>query len=120
MIDNDIIKALECCRKAPLRECKKCPYYEEAWCDVFLKRDVLDLTKRQKAEIERLTAQRDKAVEDFTEFAQIAFDNPFACKHCAHYVEDSGGCLWKLDHENDKEGCLGRHFEYREKPGENK
>ena len=54
LTDNEIIKALECCRKAPLKGCKECPYYEQEWCDVFLKRDVIDLINRQNSEIKRL------------------------------------------------------------------
>ena len=50
MSNNEIIKALECCRKAPLKECKECPYYEEEWCKVFLKRDALDLINRLQAD----------------------------------------------------------------------
>lgn len=51
MNDNDIIKALECCKDA---ECMNCPRWTEEWysgqCNSFLQ-DVLDLIKRKNAEI---------------------------------------------------------------------
>ena len=72
-----------------------------------------EIINRQKAEIERLTAQRDKTVKDFEEFARIAFENTFTCKYCAHSVENGRACLWKEEHE--EETCLGRHFEFRRK-----
>lgn len=75
--------------------------------------DTLNLVNRQKAEIERLTEERDRTVKDFTEFAQTAYDIPFACKYCAHSIEDGRACLWKSEHEDEEEACLGRHFEYK-------
>ena len=53
MTDEQIKKGLECCRKYPLRECKKCPYLLEMACDNTLKIDLIDLINRQRAEIER-------------------------------------------------------------------
>ena len=51
---NDIVKALECCADA---DCLNCPRWTEEWtsgmCADFLP-IVLDLVKRQQAEIERL------------------------------------------------------------------
>lgn len=91
----------------------------EAFLEHLKKYAVLEETvKTQKAEIERLTTQRDKAVKDFTEFAQRAYENPFACERCVNSVSNGRGCLWKGEHED--ESCLGRHFEYREKTGETK
>ena len=78
-----------------------------------------EIINRQKAEIERLTAQRDKAVKDFEEFARIAFENPFACKYCAHSVENGRACLWKEEHEDEEETCSGKRFEYRKMVGKN-
>ncbi len=56
MIDNDIIKALECCGK-PVNEecCSECPYHlgGEEYCHKLIG-DTIDLINRQKAEIERL------------------------------------------------------------------
>lgn len=52
--DEEIVKALACCINA---DCLNCPQWSEEWysgmCNDFLK-SVLDLIKRQKAEIERL------------------------------------------------------------------
>ena len=72
MTDKEIIKALECCVTDGYT-CNKCPYeytkhiineeyeimpngkhYDEWSCDEWLKKDLLDLINRQRAEIERL------------------------------------------------------------------
>ena len=58
MTDNDIIKALECCKDSYFScECDCCPYIRGARkdCNGDLMCDALDLINRQKAEIERLT-----------------------------------------------------------------
>ena len=58
MTDNEIIKALECCRDAEsVFDCQNCPYIEctnKKGCITELHGDILDLIKRQQAEIERL------------------------------------------------------------------
>lgn len=51
MTDNEIIKALECCGELIRNPCSQCPYFHEKPC-LQLKRDALDLIKRQQAEIE--------------------------------------------------------------------
>ena len=52
MTDNEIIKALEHCRK---KECNTCPCYDdEIECGEMLIGHTLDLINRQKAEIKRL------------------------------------------------------------------
>ena len=52
MTDNEIIKALECCKTGD--DCKGCPYYvnELYNCGEHFNEDVLDLINRQKAEID--------------------------------------------------------------------
>ena len=51
MTDNEIIKALECCRK---KECNTCPCYDdEIECGEMLIGHTLDLIDRQKAENKR-------------------------------------------------------------------
>jgi hypothetical protein len=60
MTDNDIIKALECCRD--FGDCSLCPYEKatfenEADCAQRMHTDALDLINRQKAEIDRLEKQ---------------------------------------------------------------
>lgn len=54
MTDNEIIKALEWCTN--VMDCGKCLYspYSGSGCATRLKTEVLDLIKRQQAEIERL------------------------------------------------------------------
>ena len=56
MIDNEIIKALECCLKGCNAEgCDDCPLYEKVEdCEIEIPIIALDLINRQKAEIERL------------------------------------------------------------------
>lgn len=50
MTDNEIIKALECCRK---KECNTCPCYDdEIECGEMLIGHTLDLIKRQQEELE--------------------------------------------------------------------
>lgn len=51
MTDNEIIKALECCRDC---KCKECPCYnkETDGCKEIDEQDILDLINRQKKTIE--------------------------------------------------------------------
>ena len=117
MTDNEIIKALSCCSNVPYCP-TDCPLIEnDRDCLLALQKPMLDFINRQKAEIERLTIQRDKAIKDFTEFAQTAFENPFACNYCKYSVRDSRACLWKAEHE---EACMSRYFEYKEMVGDSK
>ena len=63
MTDNEIIKALECCKKAKInQDCVvlKCPFSTEYGCNIGLenlRNEALDLINRQKAEIERLNIE---------------------------------------------------------------
>ena len=52
MTDNEIIKALEHCHSD--KGCDECPYNYPTDCYNDLKRDALDLIKRQQKEIEEL------------------------------------------------------------------
>ncbi len=55
MTDNEIIKALECCERFEIEDCKECPYYTLGHgCLTKCFGNALALIKRQKAEIERL------------------------------------------------------------------
>ena len=75
MNDNDIVKALLCCKDA---DCLSCPRWTEEWysgqCNDFLQ-EVLGLINRQKAEIERLTSTQ--------EILQKRLDN------CLHFAEEN-------------------------------
>lgn len=63
MTDNEIIKALECCKDA---DCVNCPNWSEEWhsgmCNEFLS-TVLDLINDQKAEIEMANCHIHKLVQ---------------------------------------------------------
>ena len=66
MTDNEIIKALECCRDC---KCKDCPCYnkESDGCKELDEQDIIDLINRQKAEIERLKQNLEEAHIDIKE-----------------------------------------------------
>ncbi len=63
MTDNEIIKALECCKRLI---CKDCPIFPNSTpvllCKASLEIEALDLIKRQQAEIERLTGYNSNLV----------------------------------------------------------
>ena len=59
MTDNEIVKALECCADLS-SDCDNCAYRTNDYtndCIVIMSKDALDLIKRQKAEINKLTYQ---------------------------------------------------------------
>ena len=60
MTDNEIIKALECCRLQN-DDCDICPYIGEKFCTDKVSQDALELIKRQQA---TLTAISDLIVEN--------------------------------------------------------
>ena len=68
MTDNEIIKALECCKN---KRCVSCPYDDVAdkfaECSAKLVNDAHGLINRQKAEIERLSAMVDARKDIFEE-----------------------------------------------------
>ena len=81
MTDKEVIKALECCvRVRSLSDCLKsgCPARKREGCSYFLRtddvfegvifveliKDAINLINRQKAENERLTAERDAMHQD--------------------------------------------------------
>ena len=77
MRDNEILKALECCREW---KCKECPCYikETDGCKEIDEQDILDLINRQQAEIERLQI-RNKTLTDISvnydwKFAKAKFE----------------------------------------------
>ena len=63
MTDNEIIKALECCRTNIMADCKRCNLRLEdgttrPYCTTILIGNALDLINRQKAEIERFKSRQ--------------------------------------------------------------
>lgn len=65
MTDNEIVKALECCKltnEQQESQCEDCPLWETSLmiCQELLAFHALDLINRQKAEIERLEAENKK------------------------------------------------------------
>ena len=66
MKDNEIIKALECCRDC---KCKDCPCHnkETDGCQELDEQDILDLIKRQKAEIDILIRKKDSLRDEIAE-----------------------------------------------------
>lgn len=55
MTDNEIIKALECCKKDRFKpRCRKCPLSRYADCQIRLEHEIFPFVNRQRAEIERL------------------------------------------------------------------
>ena len=58
MTDEQIIKALECCK---IGNCDDCPFYGiKEDCDVELPEEALNIINRQKAEIERLQKENER------------------------------------------------------------
>lgn len=72
MTDSDIIKALECCTRNG--ECSACPMrgLKAIGCIEILVVSVLDLIKRQQAEIERLKTEKDNLIRNYKECAMEA------------------------------------------------
>ena len=58
MTDNEIIKALECCKHKKYLYCKECNFFGSASCNSHLVASAIDLINRQKAEIEGLTINK--------------------------------------------------------------
>lgn len=68
MIDNEIIKALECCSQE--YKCTYCPFEPEyPYCSRILTKNVLEFINRQQTEIERLNSLVD---DHFWDFCSIA------------------------------------------------
>ena len=67
MTDNEIIKALECCKRpVGTGACKDCPLDKDRPCTTTMIENALDLINRQKAEIkkcENIIRLADKTIE---------------------------------------------------------
>ena len=72
MTDNEIVKALECCKSENGNDCEGCPCQNVAYkqgsggCTNALMGYALDLITRQKAEIERLQNHIKNTFENLT------------------------------------------------------
>ena len=58
MTDNDIIKALECCKGEDI-PCADCPYIDFGQCQTYVASDALRLINRLKTEIEKLEGKKE-------------------------------------------------------------
>ncbi len=77
MTDNEIIKALECCKKSDKTgDCTKCSLWTDKQCMQKLFKNILALINRQKVEIERLKE------ENFKILAERNREHSY----CMHYV----------------------------------
>ena len=90
MTDNEIIKALKCC-KSSVASCEECPMHVEGViCHGYeLNRKALDLIKRQRAEIERLKRYNTEVAykhynDGIKEFAERLKETKF--KHDNDYI----------------------------------
>ena len=66
-----------------------------------------------RADLARVTAERDAIERDFREFTKQWWEeaNGFPCRFCR--FENSGGCEQKEKHTDDEKPCVGRWFEWR-------
>ena len=90
MTDNEIIKALECCKFQTKTHCSECPIFPWSDCHAMVVRNALDLINRQKVEIdnykkpcsfEAFANIRTEAIKDFAE----------RLKEKAYYCEKKDG-----------------------------
>ena len=66
-----------------------------------------------RADLARVTAERDAIEQDFRAFTKQWWeeDGGFPCCWCK--FENSGGCEWKAKQPNEEKICAGRAFEWR-------
>ena len=66
-----------------------------------------------RADLARVTAERDTVEQNFLEFTKQWWEeaNGFPCRFCK--FENSGGCEQKAKHPDDEKPCAGRWFEWR-------
>ena len=114
MTDNDIVKALECCKK-PVPDCDCCPIERGDMCFDFLKEAALDLINRQKAEIERLreiisvidetlkkcaTLARAEAIKEFAERLSVIAERNGECGYGrVVYIDDANDLVKRMTGE---------------------
>ena len=103
MTDNEIIKALKCCRLNTFEKCRECPAgktYE--FCSLEILGDALVLIKRQQAEIETIKAEKDALIKTY---AECQLDNlksfvKYLKKHACSYDLDNYHSFSAIDVEN--------------------
>ena len=64
MSDEEIKKALECCRRDDYEHCKVCPYRKNKPCQENLIQDCFGFINRQQAEIKRLESLLNQLFKD--------------------------------------------------------
>ena len=71
MTDNEIIKALECCKDVSAKTCRDCPFYNfhSANCVTVLAEKSLDLIERRQTEIDELR----KIIADGCENSELIY-----------------------------------------------
>ena len=95
MTDNEIIKALECC-KSPVANCEDCTIFDFGTdCQFIVIKHALDLVNRQQKEIERLKAEEEKYP-----FKCIM---PFNSMVCSKSIEDYDRLVGDIGAEAIKE-----------------
>ena len=100
MTDNEIIKALECCKDPECTSCKECPAYEiYKDCMGCVLSEAIDLINRQKAEIEDLKDKNEHLVvflaeakpEAIKEFAErLNIELSLYKRECRKFLDNAG------------------------------
>ena len=86
MTDNEIIKALECCRKDDNNTCYSCPLYKAKYCVAVLQKEILNLINRQQTEI--METRRDLLNEIYALEHQLETTKAEAIKEFAERLKD--------------------------------
>ena len=98
MTDNEIIRALECCKTWD--DCKCCPYCVSGryTCGEHFNEDMLDFINRQKAEIERLNRDYSTAIETMSN--SIRTSRTEAVKEFAERLKEKAFVILYQDIDN--------------------
>ena len=107
MTEREIIKALECCKKAKInQDCVvlKCPFSTEYGCNIGLenlRNEALDLINRQRAEIERLKCEMGKLLpKDCSYAVQMEVSNNLETKIRAEAIREFADRLKEMKYES--------------------
>lgn len=93
MIDNDIIKALECCSVGTFACSEECPCFHSksnlkvTSCRFELIGEVLDLINRQKAEIKELKETKDKLLYNLKAVCKEKDEDNIRAEAITEFVE---------------------------------